>query len=284
MGEEYRFLLFEKKRRTTKKTNRKRVENNMITFDHVSKTYPNGVKGLVDINLTIPDGEYVSIIGLSGAGKSTLLRAINRLNDVTEGVVSIDGQSITGANKRELKRIRRKIGLISQQFNLVKRLTVQKNVLSGKLGYYSTFKSVFGLFSREDYALCRSVLEKVNLADKAHDRCDNLSGGQQQRVSIARTLFQEANIILADEPVASLDPVTSQEILTELKTINRTMGKTVVVNIHSIALARQFSDRIIALQDGRLVFDGTPAELTDDVLRMVYKGDSFLKEEARHEN
>lgn len=284
MGEEYRFLLFKKKRRTTKKTNRKRVENNMITFDHVSKTYPNGVKGLVDINLTIPDGEYVSIIGLSGAGKSTLLRAINRLNDVTEGVVSIDGQSITGANKRELKRIRRKIGLISQQFNLVKRLTVQKNVLSGKLGYYSTFKSVFGLFSREDYALCRSVLEKVNLADKAHDRCDNLSGGQQQRVSIARTLFQEANIILADEPVASLDPVTSQEILTELKTINRTMGKTVVVNIHSIALARQFSDRIIALQDGRLVFDGTPAELTDDVLRMVYKGDSFLKEEARHEN
>lgn len=284
MGKEYRFLLFEKKRRTTKKTNRKRVENNMITFDHVSKTYPNGVKGLVDINLTIPDGEYVSIIGLSGAGKSTLLRAINRLNDVTEGVVSIDGQSITGANKRELKRIRRKIGLISQQFNLVKRLTVQKNVLSGKLGYYSTFKSVFGLFSREDYALCRSVLEKVNLADKAHDRCDNLSGGQQQRVSIARTLFQEANIILADEPVASLDPVTSQEILTELKTINRTMGKTVVVNIHSIALARQFSDRIIALQDGRLVFDGTPAELTDDVLRMVYKGDSFLKEEARHEN
>lgn len=284
MGEEYRFLLFEKKRRTTKKTNRKRVENNMITFNHVSKTYPNGVKGLVDINLTIPDGEYVSIIGLSGAGKSTLLRAINRLNDVTEGVVSIDGQSITGANKRELKRIRRKIGLISQQFNLVKRLTVQKNVLSGKLGYYSTFKSVFGLFSREDYALCRIVLEKVNLADKAHDRCDNLSGGQQQRVSIARTLFQEANIILADEPVASLDPVTSQEILTELKTINRTMGKTVVVNIHSIALARQFSDRIIALQDGRLVFDGTPAELTDDVLRMVYKGDSFLKEEARHEN
>lgn len=284
MGKEYRFLLFEKKRRTTKKTNRKRVENNMITFDHVSKTYPNGVKGLVDINLTIPDGEYVSIIGLSGAGKSTLLRAINRLNDVTEGVVSIDGQSITGANKRELKRIRRKIGLISQQFNLVKRLTVQKNVLSGKLGYYSTFKSVFGLFSREDYALCRSVLEKVNLADKAHDRCDNLSGGQQQRVSIARTLFQEANIILADEPVASLDPVTSQEILTELKTINRTMGKTVVVNIHSISLARQFSDRIIALQDGGLVFDGTPAELTDDVLRMVYKGDSFLKEEARHEN
>lgn len=168
--------------------------------------------------------------------------------------------------------------MISQQFNLVKRSTVQKNVLSGKLGYYSTLKSIFGFFSRDDYELCRKVLEKVNLYDKLHDRCDNLSGGQQQRVSIARTLFQEANIILADEPVASLDPATSQEIMTELRTINQSMNKTVIVNIHSIALAKQFSDRIIALQDGRVVFDGSPAALTDDVLRMVYKGDSFLKE------
>lgn len=250
----------------------------MITFDHVSKTYPNGVKGLVDIDLTIPDGEYVSIIGLSGAGKSTLLRSINRLNDITEGEISIDGKSLTRANKRELKFIRRTIGMISQQFNLVKRMTVQKNVLSGKLGYYSTVKSVLGLFSKADYELCSRVLEKVNLADKMHERCDNLSGGQQQRVSIARTLFQEAGIILADEPVASLDPVTSQEILSELRSINQSMGKTVIVNIHSIELAKQFSDRIIALQDGKLVFDGKPDELTNDVLRMIYKGDSFLKE------
>lgn len=253
----------------------------MIQFDHVSKTYPNGVKGLIDVNLTINDGDFVSIIGLSGAGKSTLLRAINRLNETTEGEILIDGQSVTKANKRQLKQIRRTIGMISQQFNLVKRSTVQKNVLSGKLGYYSTLKSVLGLFSREDYALCLKVLEKVNLSDKLHDRCDNLSGGQQQRVSIARTLFQEAGIILADEPVASLDPATSQEIMGELKNINATMGKTVIVNIHSIALARQFSNRILALQDGRLVFDGKPEELTDDVLRMVYKGDSFLKESER---
>ena len=252
----------------------------MITFQHVSKTYPNGVRGLVDIDLTIPDGEFVSIIGLSGAGKSTLLRAINRLNDVTEGEILIDGKSITRANKRELKLIRRTIGLISQQFNLVKRSTVQRNVLSGKLGYYSNVKSILGLFSREDYALCTQVLEKVNLSDKLHERCDNLSGGQQQRVSIARTLFQEAGVILADEPVASLDPATSREILSELRSINRGMGKTVIVNIHSIELARAFSDRIIALQDGRLVFDGPPAALTDDVLRMVYKGDSFLREGA----
>ncbi len=253
----------------------------MITFRHVSKTYPNGVKGLVDIDLTIGDGEFVSIIGLSGAGKSTLLRSINRLNDVTEGEILIDGRSITRAGKRELKLIRRTIGMISQQFNLVKRSTVQRNVLSGKLGYYSNVKSILGLFSREDYALCTQVLEKVNLSDKLHERCDNLSGGQQQRVSIARTLFQEAGIILADEPVASLDPATSQEIMAELRSINQSMGKTVIVNIHSIELARKFSDRILALQDGCLVFDGPPAELNDDVLRMVYKGDSFLQEDNR---
>ena len=250
----------------------------MIIFNHVSKTYPNGVKGLIDVDLTINDGEFVSIIGLSGAGKSTLLRSINRLNEITEGEITIDGRSVTKASKAELKKIRRTIGLISQQFNLVKRSTVQKNVLSGKLGYYSTFKSIFGLFSRDDYALCNSVLEKVGLLDKLHDRCDALSGGQQQRVSIARTLFQEANIILADEPVASLDPATSLEIMSELKKINTTMKKTVIVNIHSIALAQQFSTRIIALQDGRLVFNGAPDALSDDVLRMVYKGDSFLKE------
>ena len=249
----------------------------MIIFDHVSKTYDNGVKGLIDVNLTINDGEFVSIIGLSGAGKSTLLRAINRLNDITEGEIVIDGASLTKANKKELRKIRSGIGMISQQFNLVKRSTVQKNVLSGKLGSYSTIKSVLGLFNKNDYALCNEVLEKVGLQDKLHERCDNLSGGQQQRVSIARTLFQEANIILADEPVSALDPVTSQEIMDELKTINTTMNKTVIVNIHSVELAKQFSSRIIALQDGCMVFDGTPEELTNEKLTMIYKGDSFLK-------
>lgn len=249
----------------------------MITFDHVSKTYENGVKGLIDVNLTINDGDFISIIGLSGAGKSTLLRAINRLNEITEGEIVIDGNSLTKANKKQLRKIRRSIGMISQQFNLVKRSTVQKNVLSGRLGYYSTFKSVFGIFSKEDYELCNQVLEKVGLSDKLHERCDNLSGGQQQRVSIARTLFQEANIILADEPVSALDPVTSQEIMEELRKINTTMNKTVIVNIHSVDLAKQFSSRIIALQDGKVVFDGTPEELTNEQLTMIYKGDSFLK-------
>ena len=249
----------------------------MITFDHVSKTYDNGVKGLIDVNLTINDGEFISIIGLSGAGKSTLLRAINRLNEITEGEIKINGKSLTKANKKELRKIRREIGMISQQFNLVKRSTVQTNVLSGRLGYYSTLKSVLGIFSKEDYTLVNEVLEKVGLSDKLHERCDNLSGGQQQRVSIARTLFQQANIILADEPVSALDPVTSVEIMEELRKINETMNKTVIVNIHSVDLAKQFSKRIIALQDGKVIFDGTPDLLTNEQLTMIYKGDSFLK-------
>ena len=195
----------------------------MIIFDNVSKTYGNGVKGLDHINLTIEDGEFVSIIGLSGAGKSTLLRSINRLNDVSEGEITINGLSVTKAGKKELRQIRRKIGLISQNFNLVKRSTVQKNVLSGRLGYYSTLKSIFGLFSKEDYERTNDALERVGLLDKLHTRCDELSGGQQQRVSIARTLVQQADIILADEPVASLDPVTTQKIMKDLHNINHSM-------------------------------------------------------------
>ena len=242
----------------------------MIIFDNVSKTYPNGVKGLSHINLTINDGEFVSIIGLSGAGKSTLLRSVNRLNDVTEGEITIDGVSLTKAGKKELRRIRRRIGMISQQFNLVKRSTVQKNVLSGRLGYYSTWKSILGLFSKEDYERTKDALERVDLQDKLHSRCDEFSGGQQQRVSIARTLVQQADIILADEPVASLDPVTTQKIMKDLQNINTTLGKTVIVNIHSVELARSFSTRIIALKAGEIVFDGAPEELTDERLIAIY--------------
>lgn len=242
----------------------------MIIFDNVSKTYPNGVKGLSHINLTINDGEFVSIIGLSGAGKSTLLRSINRLNDVTEGEITIDGVSLTKAGKKELRKIRRRIGMISQQFNLVKRSTVQKNVLSGRLGYYSTWKSILGLFSKEHYERTKDALERVDLQDKLHSRCDELSGGQQQRVSIARTLVQQADIILADESVASLDPVTMQKIMKDLQNINTTLGKTVIVNIHSVELARSFSTRIIALKAGEIVFDGAPEELTDERLIAIY--------------
>lgn len=251
----------------------------MIIFEKVSKVYPNGVVGLQDIDLTIEDGEFVSIIGLSGAGKSTLLRSINRLVPITEGNIQINGTSITKANKRELRMIRRQIGLISQSFNLVKRSTVQKNVLSGRLGYYSTWKSIFGLFTQEDYQRTKEALETVGLSDKLQTRSDELSGGQQQRVSIARALVQQAPIILADEPVASLDPITTQKVMEDLKKINQTMAKTVIVNLHSVPLAREFSTRVIALKAGQVVFDGTPEALTDEQLTQIY-GKAIFEEKA----
>ena len=242
----------------------------MITFNNVSKIYPNGVKGLSNINLTIQDGEFISIIGLSGAGKSTLLRSINRLERITEGDIIINDTSITNAKKKELRMIRRQIGWISQNFNLVKRSTVQKNVLSGRLGYYSTFKSTFGLFTKEDYSQTEEALRTVGLSDKLHARSDELSGGQQQRVSIARALVQRAPIILADEPVASLDPVTTQNVMQDLKKINLKMNKTIIVNLHSVPLAKEFSTRIIALKSGEIIFDGPPEELTPARLDTIY--------------
>ncbi|EOI00223.1 phosphonate ABC transporter, ATP-binding protein [Enterococcus haemoperoxidus ATCC BAA-382] len=252
----------------------------MIQFENVTKTYNNGVKGLKNINLTINDGEFVSVIGLSGAGKSTLLRSINRLNEISEGNIIIDGASITKANKRDLRRIRRNIGMIFQHFNLVKKSSVQKNVISGRLGYYSTIKSIFGIFSKDDYALVNDALGRVGLADKLHLRSDELSGGQQQRVSIARTLVQQASIILADEPVASLDPITTQKIMKDLKKINQELNHTVVINLHSVDLAREFSSRIIGLRDGEVVFDGTAAEATDEVLTSIYGADILKQTEG----
>ncbi|MCY3055235.1 phosphonate ABC transporter ATP-binding protein [Aerococcus sp. CDC-944-U94] len=244
-----------------------------MEFKEVSKEYSNGVKGLDNINIQIENGEFVSIIGLSGAGKSTFLRSINRLIDITKGEIIIGDKSMTNASKKELRMLRRDIGMIAQSFNLVKRSTVQKNVLSGRLGYYATWKSILGLFSQEDYELCLDALKRVELSDKLHSRCDELSGGQQQRVSIARTLVQQAKIILADEPVASLDPITSQRVMSDLKNINTTLGKTVLVNIHSVELAKQFSNRILGFKKGRIVFDGSPKELTDDQLANIYGQD-----------
>lgn len=257
----------------------------MIIFDNVSKIYKNGVVGLRDINLTIEAGEFVSIIGLSGAGKSTFLRSINRLIDITKGDIRINDISVTRAGKKQLRSIRCHIGMISQSFNLVKNSTVQRNVLSGRLGYYSTLKSILGLFSREDYENTKEALKKVGLLEKLHSRSDELSGGQQQRVSIARTLFQQADIILADEPVASLDPVTTLKIMTDLKDINQSMKKTVVVNLHSVELAKEFSTRIIAFKEGSVVFDGTPKELSKEKLEMIYgKNIGKEKEEICHED
>lgn len=189
----------------------------MIEFRNVSKVYPNGTKGLNNINLKIQKGEFVVMVGLSGAGKSTLLRSVNRLHEITEGEIIIEGESITAAKGKELRRMRRDIGMIFQSFNLVKRSTVLKNVLAGRIGYHSTLRTTLGLFPKEDVELAFQALKRVNILEKAYARADELSGGQQQRVSIARALAQEAKIILADEPVASLDPLTTKQVLNDLK-------------------------------------------------------------------
>ncbi|WP_055106253.1 phosphonate ABC transporter ATP-binding protein [Paenibacillus ihumii] len=242
----------------------------MIELTNVSKTYPNGTKGLNQINLSISQGEFVVIVGLSGAGKSTLLRSMNRLHDITEGDIRIGGKSITEASGQQLRSIRRDIGMIFQSFNLVKRSTVLRNVMAGRVGYHSTLRTVLGLFPKEDTEIAFEALSRVNIAEKAYVRADQLSGGQQQRVAIARVLAQEAKIILADEPVASLDPLTTKQVMDDLKRINQELGITTIVNLHFIDLARAYATRIIGLRAGEVVFDGPVWEATDEVFAAIY--------------
>ncbi len=251
----------------------------MIEFQNVSKVYPNGTRGLNNINLTIGEGELVVIVGLSGAGKSTLLRSINRLNDISEGNIMINGQSITNASGAGLRHIRRGIGMIFQNFNLVKRSTVLRNVLSGRVGHHSTLRTMLGMFPAEDTQLAMDALERVNIRDKAYSRADQLSGGQQQRVSIARALAQEPQIILADEPVASLDPLTTRQVMDDLRRINRDLKITTIINLHFIDLAREYATRIIGLRAGEIVFDGTPEEATDEAFAHIY-GRSIHRDEV----
>ncbi len=241
----------------------------LIELRNVSKIYPNGTKGLNNINLTFDKGEFVVVVGLSGAGKSTLLRSINRLHEISEGDIRIQGQSITAAKGAQLRRIRRGIGMVFQSFNLVKRSSVLRNVLAGRVGYHSTLRTLFG-FPKADVDLALQALNRVNIAEKAYIRADQLSGGQQQRVAIARVLAQEAQIILADEPVASLDPLTTKQVMDDLKRINRELGITTIVNLHYIDLAREYATRIVGLRAGEVVFDGPVAEATDERFSEIY--------------
>jgi len=255
----------------------------VIELRNVSKTYPNGTKGLNNINLTFEKGEFIVIVGLSGAGKSTLLRSINRLHEITEGDILIEGKSITSAKGAALRRIRRDIGMVFQSFNLVKRSSVIRNVLAGRVGYHSGFRTLFG-FPKEDINLALQALGRVNIAEKAYIRADQLSGGQQQRVAIARVLAQEAKIILADEPVASLDPLTTKQVMDDLKKINQELGITTIVNLHYIDLAREYATRIVGLRAGEVVFDGPVAEATDEKFAEIYgrpiQEDELLGESA----
>lgn len=246
----------------------------MLKIENLTKIYDNGFKALNNISLEIPNGQFVAIIGLSGSGKSTLLRCINRLIDPTEGQITWNGVDITAANDEELRIIRRRIGMIFQQFNLVKRSKVITNVLSGRLGYTGTMPSLLNLFSAKDRQDALANLERVGIRDQAYKRASALSGGQQQRVGIARALMQNPEMMLADEPVASLDPATSHSVMKYLELLNKEDGITVLCSLHFLSLARAYADRVIALKDGVLQFDGLPKDIDNDRFREIYGEDA----------
>jgi phosphonate transport system ATP-binding protein len=242
----------------------------MLSIQNVTKMYEGTVKALDDVSFEVPKGQFLAVIGLSGSGKSTLLRCINRLIDPTSGQIIFDGLNVTAANETELRRIRRRIGMVFQHFNLVHRSTVLTNVLAGRLGYVNPAWSLINRFPETDIANARKQLERVGLADKASNRADELSGGQQQRVGIARALMQNPDMILADEPVASLDPVLAHGIMQHLELINKEDGVTVLCSLHFLDLVHRYADRAIALNQGRLVFDGPPSEIDDERFKEIY--------------
>jgi phosphonate transport system ATP-binding protein len=247
----------------------------MLKLQRLCKNFGT-VKAVDEVNLTIAPGQMVGVIGRSGAGKSTLLRLINRLIDPTSGRIAFDGIDIGGLKRRALLQWRTRCAMIFQQFNLVDRLDVLTNVLVGRLGYHRTVPTLFKLFSRSEKAMAIQALDRLDMAATALQRADTLSGGQQQRVAIARALVQEPKLILADEPIASLDPHNATRVMEALKLINRDVGITVICNLHHLATARSYCERILGMRSGRIVFNGTASELTTEKALEVYgtEGDS----------
>ncbi len=242
----------------------------MLKVEHLTKVYENGTVALEDVSFEVPDGQFLAVIGLSGSGKSTLLRCINRLIEPTEGRILWNGVDITAAGQEEMRRIRRRIGMVFQHFNLVNRSKVITNVLAGRLGYTNPALALINRFSAGDRELAYAALDRVGLAPKAESLAAELSGGQQQRVGIARALVQNPEMILADEPVASLDPVLAHSIMQHLESINKDDGVTVLCSLHFLDLVHRYSDRAVALFDGHLVFDGAPAEIDDAKFKEIY--------------
>ena len=243
----------------------------MITFSNVDVVYPNGFKGLSGVNLEIAKGEFVAIVGLSGAGKSTLIRTVNGLVPYTQGTLTVNGSLVDPRSKSKLRRVRSKVGMIFQSFNLVTRVSVLNNVLLGRSSMTSTLRSMLGWYREDEKELAFECLERVGILEKAYHRASSLSGGQQQRVAIARVLAQQPEVILADEPVASLDPPTAHKVMRDLRRIQQEDGITCVVNMHHLDLARAYADRVIGMRGGEVVFDGPVAEATDEVIEKVYQ-------------
>jgi phosphonate transport system ATP-binding protein len=242
----------------------------VLKIEGLSKTYRTGDKALNDVSFTVPAGQVVGLIGPSGAGKSTLIRCINRLVEPTSGSVHLGDLNVTAMSRRELRQARRRIGMIFQEYALVERLTVMENVLSGRLGYVSVWRSFTRKFPEADIAKAFELLARVGLTDQADKRADALSGGQRQRVGIARALEQDPELLLVDEPTASLDPKTSRQIMRLILEMCQERGLPAIINIHDVVLAQSFTQRIIGLQAGKVVFDGTPEELDDTMLTRIY--------------
>lgn len=242
----------------------------LLEFKMVSKQYGTDTRALSDVNFAVKEGEFVSIIGPSGAGKSTLLRCINRMIDASSGEIIFDGASIMDFKKNDLKRLRTRMGMVFQHYNLVNRLTVVENVLHGRLGYKSTLEGVLGLYTQEEKRQAYAILKILGLEEQAYKRCDQLSGGQRQRVGIARALIQDPKMLLCDEPIASLDPNASRVIMEHLRSISSNMGITVIVNLHQVDVALQYSDRVLGVNKGAIVYDGPPSGIKREQLATIY--------------
>jgi len=243
----------------------------ILEFRNVSKIYDKATQALTDVSFSVDEGEFVSVIGPSGSGKSTILRCINRLVDATRGEIFFDGHNINRADKKEIRQVRKKTGMIFQHYNLVDRLSVIENVLHGRLGHKSTLSGVVGYYSEREKETAFQILSKLGLAEQAYKRCDELSGGQKQRVGIARSLMQEPRLILCDEPIASLDPNASKVIMDHLSVINKSMKITCIFNLHQVDVAMKYSKRIIGITSGRVVYDGPPEHLTKSKIHEIYQ-------------
>ena len=247
----------------------------LLSVKNISKEYNNGTTALKNVSFEVEKGEFISIIGPSGSGKSTLLRSINKMIDISQGSILFENRNIEKLKKKEIELVRREIGMIFQNYNLVERLTVIENVLHGRLGYKSVFAGILGIYSEEEKKDAFNFLEKVNMTKYAYQKCNELSGGQKQRVGIARAIMQKPKLLLCDEPIASLDPKTAENIMNYLKKIVTELKITCIVNLHQVDIAKKYSNRIIALNKGEKIFDDKPEYLTDDMIEFIYKDEEL---------
>ena len=243
----------------------------LLSIKNISKKYNNGTNALKNISFDVEKGEFISIIGPSGSGKSTLLRSINKMIDISQGSILFENKNIESLKKTQIEIVRREIGMIFQSYNLVERLTVIENVLHGRLGYKSVIAGILGIYSEEEKKEAFNFLEKVNMTKYAYRKCNELSGGQKQRVGIARAIMQKPKLLLCDEPIASLDPKTAENIMDYLKKIVSELKITCIVNLHQVDIAKKYSDRVIALNKGEKIFDDKTERLTDDMIEFIYK-------------